>query len=77
MIKKRLKNNKMTLSLGVDNLLNNPGRIRSQGEGFKESLHQMNQPRIVRASVNYNFNAGKKFTRRTVETGAAEEKSRM
>ncbi|MBP3330988.1 MAG: TonB-dependent receptor [Tidjanibacter sp.] len=76
-IKKRLKNNKMTLSLGVDNLLNNPGRIRSQGEGFKESLHQMNQPRIVRASVNYNFNAGKKFTRRTVETGAAEEKSRM
>ncbi len=76
-LKKRLKNNKLTLSLGVDKVIECRQRVHSQGAGFKERLNQTNQPRIVRASVSYNFNAGKKFSSRTVETGASEERSRM
>lgn len=77
-INKQLMNDKMTLSVSVNNLIDAPQRVTSSGEGFVRSHIEPNfWTRSINVSIRYNFQAGKMFRAKSVESGAAEEKSRM
>ena len=79
MLKKRLLDNKLTLSLGATNILNLPQTITIEEEGFKRVM-TAKQPwstAAVKFSVSYNFNSGKQFRAKSVESGSAEDRGRL
>lgn len=78
-LKKQLLNDKLTITLGCNNLLGTSDQVvYSSGEGFSKRLHSPNLwMRSVNISIRYNFQSGKMFRARSVESGATDEKSRM
>lgn len=78
-IKKQLLGDKLTLSLGLNNLLDTSDQVvHSSGEGFSRTLYSPNLwLRSINISIRYNFQSGKMFRARSVESGAQDEKSRM
>lgn len=78
-VKKRLFNERLTLTLAGNNLFNYTQDISAIQPEFQRS-YSIRQPwgsRVISFSASYNFNAGKSFQKRSVESGSAEEKSRM
>jgi hypothetical protein len=77
-VKKRLLGDKMTLSLGVNNLLDVDKVVYAEGEGFNKIYVEPNVwCRSVNVALRHNFNAGKAFQSRNVESGAADEALRI
>ncbi len=78
-LKKRMLDNKLTLTLGADNLIPMKQRITIEESSF-ERVMVIDQPwqRFgVKFMVSYNFNSGKQFRARSVESGSAEDRSRL
>lgn len=76
---KKQVNDKLSFGVGFNNILNTSHqRVCSSGEGFNRTLYSPNLwTRSVNLYVRYNFQAGKMFRAKSVESGAAEEKGRM
>ena len=78
-LKKRLLDNKLTLSLGATNILNIPQTITIEEASFNRVM-TAKQPwstAAVKFSVSYNFNSGKQFRAKSVESGSAEDRGRL
>ena len=78
-LKKRMFDNKLTLALGVQNLVPTKQRIDIEEPTFKRSM-TVDQPwqRIgAKFTISYNFNAGKQFRAKSVESGSAEDRGRL
>lgn len=79
MLKKRLVDNKLTLSLGATNILNLPQTIYIKEASFKRVM-TAKQPwstAAMKLSISYNFNSGKQFRAKSVESGSAEDRGRL
>ena len=77
--KKRMLDNKLTFSLGVNNLIPVKQQITIEEASFKRTMIT-DQPWMrptFNFSVSYNFNAGKQFRAKSVESGSAEDRSRL
>ena len=78
-LKKRMLDNKLTLKVGVRNIIpENHCAITEEAE-FKRVMI-MDQPwhrPTFNFSVSYNFNTGKQFRAKSVESGSAEDRSRI
>ena len=77
--KKRMLDNKLTFSLGVNNLIPVKQQITIEEASFKRTMI-IDQPWMrptFNFSVSYNFNAGKQFRAKSVESGSAEDRSRL
>ena len=77
--KKRLLDNRLTLTAQVANLFDRSQRFVAETETFVRDLRVSNdwQPRRFVLTVNYSFKTGKSFKARKVESGAGDEKGRM
>ena len=78
-IKKRLVDNKLTLKLGVDNIIPQTQDITIEEPTFKRMMN-VDQPwmrPMVNFSISYNFNSGKQFRAKSVESGSAEDRGRL
>lgn len=78
-IKKRLLDNKLTLKLGVNNIVPTTQHITIEEASFKRTM-TIDQPwsrPLINFSISYNFNAGKQFRAKSVESGSAEDRSRI
>ena len=78
-IKKRLLDNKLTLKLGVNNIVPTKQNITIEEASFKRTM-TIDQPwsrPMANFSISYNFNAGKQFRAKSVESGSAEDRSRI
>lgn len=78
-LKKRLLKDRLTLTAGVDNLVRRTQDITAYGDGFVRSMTLRNvwtEPQY-RFGISWNFQGGKQFRSRTVESGSAEEQSRV
>lgn len=78
-LKKRLLDNRLTLTAQVANLFDRSQRFVAETDTFVRNLRVSNdwQPRRFVLTVNYNFKTGKAFKARKVESGASDEKGRM
>ncbi len=78
-VKKRLLDNKLTLKLGVDNLIPQTQEITIEEPTFKRvmTVDQSWMRPMVNFSVSYNFNTGKQFRAKSVESGSAEDRGRI
>jgi hypothetical protein len=78
-VKKRLLNDKLTLTVGVNNIIPTTQDIIIEEPTFKRRM-TVDQPWMRPAfnfSVSYNFNAGKQFRAKSVESGSAEDRGRL
>ena len=78
-IKKRLLDNKLTLKLGVNNIIPTTQHITIEEASFKRTM-TIDQPwsrPMINFSISYNFNSGKQFRAKSVESGSAEDRSRI
>ena len=78
-VKKRLLDNKLTLTVGVNNIIPTTQDITIEEPTFKRVM-TVDQPWMRPAfnfSVSYNFNAGKQFRAKAVESGSAEDRGRL
>ena len=78
-LKKRLLDNKLTLSLGVQNIIPSKQHITIEEATFKRVMivDQPWQRPAVKFTRSYNFNAGKQFRAKSVESGSAEDRGRL
>lgn len=77
--KKRMLSNKLTLSLGVHNIIPMKQNITIEEATFQRKM-SVDQPWLrpsLRFSISYNFNSGKQFRAKSVESGSAEERGRI
>ena len=76
---KKQVSDKLSFGVGFNNILDTSHQmVSSSGEGFNRTLYSPNLwTRSVNLYVRYNFQAGKMFRAKSVESGAAEEKGRM
>lgn len=77
--KKRMFDNKFTISLGVQNIIPVKQGITIEEATFLRTM-TVDQPWMrpsARLSISYNFNSGKKFRAKSVESGSAEERGRI
>ncbi len=78
-VKKRLLDNKLILKLGVDNIIPQAQTITMEEASFKRTMkvdQAWSRP-MVNFSISYNFNSGKQFRTKSVESGSAEDRSRI
>ena len=78
-LKKRMLDNKLTLTLGASNLLSPVQRIYIEEESFSRVM-EASQPwgrLAIKFQVSYNFNTGKQFRARSVESGSTEDRGRI
>lgn len=78
-IKKRLLDNKLTLKLGVNNIVPTTQHITIEEASFKRTM-TIDQPwsrPMANFSISYNFNSGKQFRAKSVESGSAEDLGRL
>ncbi len=77
-VKKRF-GDKFTVAFSVRNPIEQTQHIGARGEGFVRTVDvaQNWSSRSYRLSLTYNFKTGKAFRSKSVEAGAAEEKSRL
>ena len=79
MVKKRLMDNKLTLSVGVQNLITQSQCITIKESTF-ERVMKVDQPwqqPALKVQVSYNFSSGKNFRAKSVESGSAEDRGRI
>ena len=78
-LKKRMLDNKLTISLGVQNLIPTKQRIIIEEASFNRvmTIKQPWQRPAAKFSISYNFNSGKQFRAKSVESGSAEDRSRL
>lgn len=78
-VKKRLFDDRLTISAAVSNIIPQTQSVRVTSEGFTREMsvnQAWNKPMFsIRAA--YNFKAGKAFNKRTVESGSGEESGRL
>lgn len=77
-VKKRF-GDRFTVSFSVQNLLDQEQTLEFYGDGFVRTI-RVEQPwnsRSFRVGLTWNFKSGKAFNRKSVEAGAAEERSRL
>ena len=78
-LKKRLLDNKLTLSLGVQNIVPMKQTITVKEPDF-ERVMVVDQPwqrPMFRFQISYNFNSGKNFRAKSVESGSEEDRGRI
>ncbi len=78
-LKKRLLDNKLTLSLGVHNIVPMKQAITVKESDF-ERVMVVDQPwqrPMFRFQISYNFNSGKNFRAKSVESGSEEDRGRI
>ena len=78
-LKKRMFENKFTLTVGVNNIIPTTQNITIEEPTFKRTM-TVDQPWMRPAfnfSLSYNFNAGKQFRAKSVESSSAEDRSRL
>ena len=78
-VKKRLVDNKLTLKLGVDDIIPQTQDITIEEPTFKRVMN-VDQPWMrptVNFSISYNFNTGKQFRAKSVESGSADDLGRL
>lgn len=78
-LKKRMLNNKLTLKVGVRNIIPEDHCAITEEAEFKRVMI-MDQPwhrPTLNFSISYNFNTGKQFRAKSVESGSAEDRSRI
>ena len=78
-VKKHLLKNKLTLTVGVNNIIPTTQDITIEEPTFKRIM-TVDQPWMRPAfnfSVSYNFNAGKQFRAKSVESSSAEDRGRL
>lgn len=78
-VKKRLLDNKLTLTVGVNNIIPTTQDITIEEPTFKRVM-TVDQPWMRPAfnfSVSYNFNAGKQFRAKAVESGSMDDRGRL
>lgn len=78
-VKKHLFKNKLTLTVGVNNIIPTTQDITIEEPTFKRIM-TVDQPWMRPAfnfSVSYNFNAGKQFRAKSVESSSAEDRGRL
>ena len=71
--------NKLTLSLGVHNIIPMKQHITIEEATFQRKM-SVDQPWLrpsLRFSISYNFNSGKQFRAKSVESGSAEDRGRL
>lgn len=79
MVKKRLFDNKLTISAGIQNVITNSQRITIKEATF-ERIMKVDQPwqqPAIKVQISYNFNSGKSFRAKSVESGSAEDRGRI
>lgn len=78
-VKKQLFNDRVTASLGVNNIFNSKASYFTNTERFNNYMKGVEafSSRYVRFSIQYNFNSGKSFKKREVERALNGEKSRL
>lgn len=78
-IKKKLFDNKINLTLGIHNIFDHRASYFSNMEDYKSSSKGVEawNSRSVKLSVQYSFNSGKVFKKRSIESGLNTEKERM
>lgn len=77
--KKRLFDNKLTLSVGAQNIITNSQRITIKESTF-ERVMVVDQPwqrPALKVQISYNFNSGKQFRAKSVESGSVEDRGRI
>jgi hypothetical protein len=78
-LKKRMLDNKLTIALGATNIINTAQRITINEPTFTRTM-VARQPWgtfAAKLSISYNFNAGKQFRAKAVESGSAEDLGRI
>lgn len=78
-IKKKLLNNRMNITLGMDNLLNRNTTYFANMEQYTSRSKEQNARtgRTIKLSLQYTFNSGKSVKKRTVESSLNTEKERI
>ncbi len=78
-LKKRLLENKLTLSLGVQNIIPMKNIITIEEATFRRTMviDQPWQRPSLRFQISYNFNSGKQFRAKSVESGSADDLGRI
>lgn len=78
-LKKRMLDNKLTLSLGAQNLIPTKQRIYIEESSFERVMEAFQpwQRLAVKFTVSYNFTSGKQFRAKSVESGSAEDRGRL
>lgn len=78
-LKKRLLKERLTLTLSAESVLDMPTRLTATQPEFTRSfhVHQFWQGRTYKFGISYNFQTGKQFQQRKVESGSADEKGRL
>ncbi|MBO5821341.1 MAG: TonB-dependent receptor [Alistipes sp.] len=78
-LKKRMLDNKLTISLGVQNIIPSTMDITIEEPTFKRVMH-LDQPwqrPSAKFQISYNFNSGKQFRAKSVESGSLEDRGRL
>ena len=78
-LKKRMLDNKLTISLGVQNIIPSTMDITIEEPTFKRVMH-IDQPWLrpsAKFQISYNFNSGKQFRAKSVESGSLEDRGRL
>lgn len=77
--KKQLLKDKLTISLGVNNLFNRKTSYFSNTLNFttRSEVYEPQSSRYVKLSLQYSFNTGKKFKKRLLESSSDTEKKRL
>ena len=79
MFKKRLYDDKLTLSAGIQNIITNKQDITIKEASFERTM-TVDQPWLqpaLKVQISYNFNSGKQFRAKSVESGSAEDRGRI
>lgn len=78
-VKKTFANDKLLLTAGIDNILNEPNRYKSLLSDYQliSKSKMGSEGRVANMTLTYNFNAGKKLKERRVENSSSEERGRI
>lgn len=78
-LKRRMLNNRLTMSLAANNVLFKRQNVTFNGDLFERFVEERHGHKNLNftLSLNYKFNTGKNYKSRRVESGASDDKSRM
>ena len=78
-VKKQLLNDRLTVSLGINNIFNSKASYFTNTERFKNHMKGVEafNSRYIRFNIQYNFSSGKSFKKREVERVLNDEKGRL
>ena len=78
-IKKQLFNEKITATLGMNNVFNSKTSYFAHTEQFRMNSkgYEAANSRFIQLGIQYHFKAGKSFKNREIESTSSEEKSRL